>query len=429
MSLASSGLAALGGKPIRRNAWPRWPRADQSTEDALKKVLRSERWTISGPCTSDFPFERRFAEAFAEFHGAPHCVPTTSGSSALVIALEALGVGPGQEVLVPGLTWVACASAVTRIGAVPVLVDVDPLTLCMSAEAAKKAITPSTSAIMLVHLYCMLADLDQFVELSASTGIPLLEDCSHAHGATWHGRKVGTFGSIGVFSMQQTKVLTSGEGGATITNSLDLYDRLQQLRADGRRYSVKYVLGDPALEPAGDIQGYNYCLSEFHAAILLDRLPFLEQENALRRSNALLLTRRLEEIEEIHPLHEISPSRKPAYFRYCIRFDLSSLGGISIEIVAAALSAELGISVHSIYDPLNHNRLFRSPLPFGIAGSDGLQRSYDPSRFSLPVATVARREVVAIPHNALLGSLAEVDDIVNAVEKVLRCRDDLINLS
>lgn len=416
MRLASSGLAAFGGQPVRRNTWPRWPRADQSTEDALKKVLGSERWTISGPCTSDPPFERRFAAAFAEFHGVPYCVPTASGSSALVVALEALGVGPGQEVLVPGLTWVACASAVTRIGAVPVLVDVDPRTLCMSAEAAKKAITPATSAIMLVHLYCMLADLDQFVQLSASTGIPLLEDCSHAHGATWSGRKVGTFGNIGVFSMQQTKVLTSGEGGATITRDPHLYDRLQQLRADGRRYSTDCRPGGPALEPAGEVQGHNHCLSEFHAAILLDRLLFLDHENEIRRKNALLLTRRLEDVEGIQPLHEISPGRQPAFYRYCIRFDLSRLGGVSIESVAAALSAELGISLTPVYDPLNHNRLFRSPSV--ISGSDGL-----------PVATAARREIVAIPHNALLGGPAEIDDIVDAVKKVLRCRIDLANLS
>jgi len=429
MRLGSSSLAALGGEPVRRDTWPAWPRSDRSTEETVTKVLRSERWTISGPCTHDLPFERRFAEAFADFHGVPYCVPTVNGSSALVIALEALGIGPGQEVLVPGLTWVACASAVTRIGAVPVLVDVDPQTLCISAEAAKRAITPSTSAIMLVHLYCMLADIDQFLELSTSAGIPLIEDCSHAHGATWRGCKVGTFGTIGVFSMQQTKVLTSGEGGATITSDPELYDRLQQLRADGRRYSAERIPGAPELALVGDVQGHNYCLSELHAAVLLNRLPFLEHENETRRKNATLLTRRLRPLEGIQPLHETSSEIRPALYRYCIRFDLSSLGGASIENVAAALSAELGISVSTIYDPLNQNRLFHPGRSTRNSGSEDRRRSHDPACFTLPVATAARREVITIPHNALLGGLAEIEDIGNAVEKVLLCRNDLANLS
>jgi L-glutamine:scyllo-inosose aminotransferase/L-glutamine:2-deoxy-scyllo-inosose/3-amino-2,3-dideoxy-scyllo-inosose aminotransferase len=282
---------------------------------------------------------------------------------------------------------------------------------------------------MLVHLYCTLADINQFLQLSASTGIPLIEDCSHAHGAAWRGCKVGTFGTIGVFSMQQTKVLTSGEGGATITSDPELYDRLQQLRADGRRYSAERFPGAPELEHVGDVQGHNYCLSELHAAILLDRLPLLEHENEIRRRNAALLTHRIQELDGLQPLHDTSSGFRPAFYRYCIRFDLSSIGGAPIENVATALSAELGISVSPIYDPLNQNRLLhpcRSPRNPGL---EDLRGSYDPAHFALPVATAARREVIAIPHNALLGDVGEVEDIFNAIKKVLLCRDDLPNLS
>lgn len=424
MASTTAKLAALGGQPVRRSAWPSWPRADRSTEEAVTEVLRSERWTISGPCTGNFPFERRFAEAFARFHDVPFCVPTANGSSALVVALEALGVGPGQEVLVPGLTWVACASAVTRIGAIPVLVDVDPKTLCMSVAAARQAITPSTAAILLVHLYCMVGDIEGFSQIAADTGIPLIEDCSHAHGAVWFGRKVGSFGAIGAFSMQQTKVLTSGEGGATITSSPDLFDRLQQLRADGRRYSARRTLGTSELENAGDQQGHNYCLSELHSAILLDRLSHLENENAIRRRNATFLTNRLQGVRGITALPEITSEIQPALYCYCIRFDKEVLVNASIKNVAIALSEELGTSVGPIYDPLNQNQLFRSRRSFLAADS-----AYSPEEFALPVAEAARREVIAFPHRCLLGGYEEIEDIAKAVEKILTHKDVLHQVS
>lgn len=422
MVSTTAKLAALGGQPVRRSAWPSWPRADRFTEEAVTEVLRSERWTISGPCASNPPFERRFAEAFARFHDVPFCVPTANGSAALVVALEALGVGPGQEVLVPGLTWVACASAVTRIGAIPLLVDVDPKTLCMSVEAARQAITPSTAAILLVHLYCMLGDIEGFLELSAATGIPLVEDCSHAHGAVWRGRKVGSFGAVGAFSMQQTKVLTSGEGGATITSAPHLFDRLQQLRADGRRYSAKRVPGTSELENVGDQQGHNYCLSELHSAILLDRLSHLENENEIRRKNATLLTNRLQGVNGITALPAITPDVQPALYCYCIRFDGDLLRDASVDNVAVALTAELGISVGPIYDPLNANQLFR-PHRASIAPDSA--RAYNPEEFALPVAEAARREVVAFPHRCLLGGSEEIEDIAKSVEKILTCKDVL----
>ena len=275
-----TSLAMLGGEPIRKSTWPIWPRADEGTEKNIKDVLYSGRWAISGYYTGKTPYERRFAEAFAKFHNVSYCVPTASGSSALTIALEALNVKNGMEVLVPGLTWVACASSVSGIGAIPTLVDVEPDTLCMSLEAAKKEISNHTAAIILVHTYCSIADIKGFVKLSEETNIPIIEDCSHAHGAILDGHRVGSFGKIGVFSMQQSKVLTSGEGGACITNDFDLYKRMQQFRADGRCYkNTNLTYGQMELEEVGLVQGRNYCMSEFHAAVLLDRLKHLDKEN------------------------------------------------------------------------------------------------------------------------------------------------------
>lgn len=418
MTGSSPALAVRGGRPVRTLPWPRWPRSERSTEEAVAAVLRSERWAISGPILGEPARERRFAEAFAAFHGVPYCVPTANGSAALTIALEALGVGPGKEVLVPGLTWVACGSSVARVGAIPVLVDVDPKTLCMSVAAARRAITDATAAIMLVHLYCTIADLAAFTELAERTGLPLIEDCSHAHGAVWCGRRVGTFGTVSIFSMQQGKVLASGEGGAVITSDPHLYDHLQQLRADGRRYTADRGPGRSELENAGDVQGHNYCMSEFHAAILLDRLPHLDRENALRLENATRLTERLWHLG-LQPLHDPAHEGRPTFYRYCLRFDLERLGHVPIESVASALTAELGIPAQPLYDPLNCNQLYdprRSPRR---VQSPEAQEVYAPSRFSLPIASTARRELIGIPHQVLLGSALEVADIVAAVEKII----------
>jgi dTDP-4-amino-4,6-dideoxygalactose transaminase len=381
-------------------------------------VLRSERWTISGPNTGEKARERSFAEAFAKYHHVPYCVPTANGSAALTIALEAIGVGPGMEVLVPALTWVACASAVSRVGAIPVLVDIDPCTLCMSVEAARQAVTSATAAILLVHLYCTIADLESFCQFSSEAGLPLIEDCSHAHGALWRGAKVGTFGTVGAFSMQQSKVLTSGEGGAVITSDADLYDRLQQLRADGRTYAHQPARGDSELEAGDRIQGHNYCLSEFHSAILLDRLSWLDGENYTRAANASELTRRLSRFVGVQPLHLEDAECSPTFYRYCVHFDRRHLGHLPIDLLAEALRAELALPIHTLYDPLNTF----------VDGNHSAYRASSTTSASdswLPVASAARQNWLAIPHNALLGGPGEIADIDTAVAKLLCNYDEL----
>src|SRR5262249_33720522 len=150
-------------------------------------------------------------------------------------------------------------------------VDIEHDSLAMSSSAAKAAITDQTRAIMLVHPFCTVAAIEEFVALSRTTGIPLIEDCSQAHGAAWKGQRVGTFGDVGCFSMQQSKVLTCGEGGAAITRRQDLHERMEQLRADSRMYSTATPRdGRLELMEVGQVQGRNLALSEFQCALLLD---------------------------------------------------------------------------------------------------------------------------------------------------------------
>lgn len=420
-------LAILGGKPVRKREWPKWPRADEGTERALLRVLHSGRWTLSGAYAGEVCNERRFATAYAEFHGVPHCTPTTSGSASLTLAMLALGVGPGDEVLVPGLTWVACASTVLAIGAVPIPVDIEHESLAISASAAKAAITEQTRAIMVVHPFCTVANVDEFVALSHATGIPLIEDCSQAHGAAWKGQRVGTFGDIGCFSMQQSKVLTCGEGGAAITPRKDLHERMEQLRADSRMYSTAAPRdGRLELMEVGRVQGRNLALSEFQCAVLLDRLPYIDAENAHRHARAETLRRLLAETTRGVSLLTAPPEvTKHAYYNLVIRIDPQQFANQSVDMITRALADELNTNVNPVYRPMNRHPLLQ-PLkaPRGNL-SDKEWARRDISRFSLPVAEKIRATCFTLTHPVLLDDDEGMKDIARAIAKVQTLAPDL----
>jgi L-glutamine:scyllo-inosose aminotransferase/L-glutamine:2-deoxy-scyllo-inosose/3-amino-2,3-dideoxy-scyllo-inosose aminotransferase len=419
-------LAVLGGIPIRERPWPKWPRADSYTKRMIIDVLYSGRWAISGPYKGSISYERRFAKAFAKFNGSMYCVPTMNGTSALTIALLALGVGPGDEVLVPGLTWVACASSVFATGAVPILVDIEPNTLCMSLESARNSITSKTKAIIVVHLFCSVANLDGFTNLSEETSIPIIEDCSQAHGAMWKGRRVGTFGKIGTFSMQQSKVLTCGEGGAAITSDSHLYALMEQLRSDGRMFVTVPKLGRLELYEAGEIQGHNMCLSEFQAAILLDRLKHLEEENNIREKRATYLANLLANIEGIKTLSQYPKVTSQTYYNFVVQLDLEKFMGNTIDAIARALSAELQTLVNPVYMPLNNHVLYNPLSSPRCPRSIEEQIKFNPKTFSLPVADEARKTCLTFTHPVLLDNEAGMHDIVDAFIKVKRWAKELL---
>lgn len=392
-------------------------------------ALHSGRWAISGAYAGEPCFERRFARAFAEFNGVAFCTPTTSGTASLTIALLALDVGPGDEVLVPGLTWVACASAVLAVGAVPVLVDVSDETLAMSPTAARAAISSRTRAIMLVHPFCTLGDLDAFTTLSRERRLPLIEDCSQAHGAAWRGRRVGTFGSIGCFSMQQSKVLTSGEGGALLTNDPQLHDRIEQLRSDGRRFVTPPRRGRLELAEVGKVQGRNLCLSEFQAAVLLGRLASLDAENALRADRARVLESLLAQVAGVRPLARPSMVTTPTYYNFVLRIDIDAFGGNSIDAIARAVSEELGTLAHPVYRPMNEHPLYQ-PLLAPRGDYSELERARrDKERFVLPASKEARRTCMTLTHPVLLDDPSGMQDIAVALDKVRAAATELHRLS
>ncbi|GAB3930547.1 hypothetical protein GCM10029976_032690 [Kribbella albertanoniae] len=410
-------LAVLGGRPVRDTAWPLWPRATETAGRALAEVLGSGRWTVSGPYQGTESVEQRFAKAYASYTGTAYCTPTTAGTTALTIALQALGIGPGDEVLVPGLTWVACASAVLFAGATPVLVDCDPRTLAISADAARAACTPRTAAIMVVHPFCNLADLDAFVALSAEKGLPLIEDSAQAHGARWRDRPVGSYGVVGCFSMQQSKLLTAGEGGAVVTNDAELHSKLEQLRLDGRRYGPAPIPGRLELVEVGAVQGRNFCLTEFQAALLLDGLVRLDAENEERARTVKVLVDALRGVPGLSLLaHDDPRVTRRTYYNAVLRFDLAEFGGSSIDAIASALSTELGAQTSPVYIPLNRHPLLRADLADSRLRTQATVDAISSAR--LPVAEEARRTCLTLPHPLLLAGADGVADIVAALGKL-----------
>lgn len=410
-------LALNGGPPVWSGEWPAWPMADERTVASVVAALRSGRWTVSGGWTGVEPYEQLFARRFAEFCGVRYGVATDHGSSALLIALLAVGVGPGDEVIVPALTWVATASAVLAAGAVPVFADVDSGTGCLDPKAVEAAVTARTRAVMPVHLHCRMADVDELGIIASRHRFALIEDCAQAHGARWSGRQAGTFGAVGAFSMQQNKVLTAGEGGAAVTDDPDLYDRLQQLRADSRRYrSSPPALGHPYLEEAGDVMGTNLCLSELPAALLLDQLERLDAQLDQRAAAAERLDRRLSELSGLAPMMRAPQLERPSVFAYAVRRDPDAFGEAPTAKVCAALEAELGIRVSQPDRPVPDSVLYRPDT----VGRFAVRTKGEGAGASFPVALHLADNVLLFPHRALLAGDEAIDAIVAAFEKVLR---------
>jgi dTDP-4-amino-4,6-dideoxygalactose transaminase len=414
-------LALAGGPPVVDFAWPVWPKPRDQARELVIRTLDSGRWTLSGPWAGRRSQEQTFAAEFAEYNGVDHCVPVASGTSALVVGLEGLGVGAGDEVLVPGLTWIASATAVLNVNAVPVLVDIDPETLCVSPDALEAAITPRTRAITVVHLYNSMADMDRILDIARRYDLPVLEDCAQAHGAKWDGKRAGTMGVLGTFSMQETKLLTAGEGGAVITDDAELADRLFQLRADGRRLaSTTPGLNEMELVENSSIMGNNYCLSELSAAVLLDQLEFLDADNDVRAAHAIALNAALAPIPGVSPVLPAAKVTGPTYYHYAVRCDRTEFANRPLATIARALQAELRYPVDLAYAPLNDNVLYRPHTKRRYHLSDEHLRRIDPVQHKLPEAHRAYGEILTLHHPFLLADDNQVSAVAAAFDKVRR---------
>ena len=329
-----SNLAIDGGKRVFPEGFgfEAWPPVYPETAVKIKELYLSHKWSYNGA------YEQAFSSAFAKYHDAQYGVFMVNGTVTLECALAAVGVQPGDEVIVPSWTWLATGTAVVFLGATPVFVDGEADTFCMDPAAFEAAITPRTKAVVPVHLFGSIADMDRIVPIARKHGIKIVEDCAHMHGGKWNGKGVGSLGDIGSFSFQQSKIMTSGEGGICITDNekyRELCYRRKHIGNPGFPYRVT-----PTPSPV-DFICHNYRGTEFQALILLDQLAHLKDDTKLRADNVAYLREGLEQIPGIGTQKPGRCATEQAYYVFAITVDPAVLKeGKTKADVIAALNAE-----------------------------------------------------------------------------------------
>jgi dTDP-4-amino-4,6-dideoxygalactose transaminase len=412
-------LAITGGEAQRKKPFTQWPIATESEAAALQDVLENTRWG-----GQPFPGKHAaaFAEKFARMHTAKYAQCVNTGTVAIQAALKAIGIKPGDEVIVPAYTWEGTVGPVLLINAVPVFVDVDPDTYCLDVKLIEKAITAKTKAILPVHLGMRFADMDEILRIAAKHNLKVVEDCAHAHGGKWRGKGAGSMGDLGAFSFQSSKLITSGEGGIVISNNLEYMELVQSYINAGRasltdQYKKRII-------------GFNYRLGEFQAAVLGAQLERLEEEGALREKNMKHLEARLKGTPGIGMLKPEPRITGLAPYGYVIKYFADKVKNIPRAEFVAAMQLE---NVHCdglFYEPVYKSSLFPvDPTDFP-ALSWGREKPLDlRTMYSCPESEkAAYHEALWFPHQHFLGSTKDVDDIADTIHKVLENIEELRGL-
>ncbi len=308
-SLLTATLAIDGGHPVRTAPFAPWPSFDEEVIEAAAQTLRSGKvnyWTGDEG--------RQFEAEYAASLGCKHAIAVANGTAALELALYALGIGPGDEVIVACRTFIASASCVVMRGAKPVMADVDRDSQNITPETVRSALTPRTKAIIAVHLAGWPCDMDAILDLAREHHLKVIEDCAQAHGAHYNGRPVGSMGDVNAFSFCQDKIMTmGGEGGLVTTNNPELWSRAWAYKDHGKSYDAVYSRQHPpGFRWLHESFGTNWRLTEMQSAIgrvLLRRLPAMVDQ---RRRNAAILTQRFSEM----PALRVTLPQKEAFHSY-----------------------------------------------------------------------------------------------------------------
>jgi dTDP-4-amino-4,6-dideoxygalactose transaminase len=392
-------LAINGGIPVRPTAFPKWPVYDQGERKAFEEVLESGVWGIGGEKIKEF--ERKFAKLQQAEYGI--CV--VNGTVSLALALSACGVLPGDEVIIPAYTFMATASSVLLLNAVPVFVDVEPDNYCINVDEIEGAISEKTKAIIPVHLAGHPADLDSIMKIAERNNLSVIEDACQAHLSEWKNRKVGAIGDLGCFSFQSSKNMTSGEGGIIITNNKDLADKCWSYHNCGRRKGGAWY-EHPHM-------GWNFRMTEFQAAILLAQLERAESQTKIRNENAKYLSEILTEIDGINPLYRDKRVTLHGYHLFIMKYDKEKFSGIEKSRILEALNAE-GIPCVRGYVPIHKESYLANAKKMGHPSS-----RIDYSKVICPVSEKAcYEEALWLTQNVLLGTKADMSSIAEAILKV-----------
>jgi dTDP-4-amino-4,6-dideoxygalactose transaminase len=409
--------AAAADKPAKRAAtaaaargatdWPKW---DDREEQALLDVLRSGKWG-RGNGTKVTEFEQVFAERMR----AKYCIATASGTTALLSAIGALNVGPGDEVILPPYTFVATFNVITASFSLPVFADVDAASFQIDPAKLEAAITPATRLLLPVHIGGSTCELDAIADIAARRRVPMIEDAAQAPGAEWRGQPVGTKGIGGCFSFQASKNLTSGEGGAVVTND------------EAFAHQV-YNFHTPGTPKSGTSWGRaaNYRLTEFQAALLLAQYSRFNAQQDYRNANAEHLSDMLRKIPGIAPAKLASGNNRSAWHLYMFRYDAAKFSGLPRarflqELVKAGVGASSGYA--SLNTSAHVKALAANPHYQRIYGKDTMAKWVERNR--CPVNDRVIEEAVWLGQTKLLDSRSAMEQIAETIAGIQKRSGDL----
>lgn len=409
--------AILGGKPMfpGTHRWPRWPITTAADRKRVVHALENDHWGIGS--ATNVEFARRFANAL----GVRYLLPTNTGTAALELIVKALGIGPGDEVIVPAYTFVASATCVLEVGASVIFADIDPQTFNIDPAAVEKLITPRTRAIIPVHFGGNPADLLALKRVIGKRKIAIIEDAAHAHGMVYRGKPAGHGGVAAEFSFQSSKNMAGGEGGALATNSRKLYDLANSFHSFGRRAGKPWY-GHYYL-------AWNHRITAMQSAVLIGQLDRLEKQTRTRTANGAILNEGLAQIRGQSPqiVGDTHPDTRRAYHIYIWRYDAKQVG-LDRATFLEAMTAE-GVECWAGYPlPLQEAPMFtqrRYWHAHRLGGGPKLPGEPDYRAMKTPVTKRICRESIWLAQNHLLGSRKDVRGIVDAVARIVEHADEL----
>lgn len=413
--------AILGGQPVRKAPFPRWPNFRETDERAVLPVLRSGVWSRAKVVAEA---ERQFARLM----GAPHCVATSNGTSALITAVRALEIGAADEVITTPYTFVASILPILLADALPVFADIDPETWQIDPARIEAKINKNTVAILPVHIIGGVCDMDRINAIAKKHNLKVIEDACEAHGGEWKNRKVGTFGDLGCFSFQNGKSLTCGEGGAILGSDSKLMDRCFSFHNLGRPHGSIAS----AQKQAHPILGAKCRMAEYQASILLTQMETFEAECRQRSDNAAYLTGKLKQLPGIVPRTDYTDVTRPAFYYYGFRYKKEQFDGLSRAKFVAALNAE-GIHASAGLGVIEGKPMNKEGCLDDAFRSKAYQKIYSKEQLSnyhadneCPLSDRLVEETVGFHQSMLLAGRKDLDSITDAITKIHENRHRLI---
>lgn len=411
-------LAILGGQPVRKNkTWPEWPYWDDRVLDAVVKTTKSRVWCRIQSASGAVP---TFEKAFAELTGTKFCVATGSGTQALHTCVEALGIGPGDEVITSPYTDPGTIASILAARALPVLADLDRESYQLDPADVERRITENTKAIMPVHMMGQPAHLERIMAIAKQHNLKVIEDACQAHLAVYQGKQLGSIGNVGCFSFQSSKTIACGEGGAIVGDDEELMDKCYTVHNHGtsRRGRTEVI-------------GPKYRMNEFQAAVLLGQLAGVKERFARRNENAAHLTSRLKGFPGAVPQKLYPGTASGSFYLYGMTYHKEHFNDADRSRFLKALSAE-GIDLSPYID----RGLHKEPWTTNVLNSRAYQKMFSSARLKkyrdeldCPNCDKVCQEMAMIwASGPLLGTKEDMDDVADAILKVYENRDKLTSV-